>query len=153
MSPPKAPPSPRQFQPSTASWLHPHNLNSVGDLHPPHLLQQPRHDSAELPGRAALWEPGSDPLNPPPRPPLRHLGNSLGTLPGALPRPFLKGKLTHAQWVHQNLNRVLEERVLLRCLRSEVLSLSRWLVTQRMRRALQTTKKLRQSLSRHLHLT
>ena len=77
--------SPHQFRPPPADWLHSRSLNSSSDLHPSHLLQQARHDSAEKPGRAALWEPLSDPLNPPPRPPLRHLGNSLAPPPEALP--------------------------------------------------------------------
>lgn len=51
------------------------------DLRPPHLLQQARHDSADRRARAALWEARSDPLNPPPTPPLRHLGNSVAPPP------------------------------------------------------------------------
>lgn len=47
------------------------------DLRPPHLLQQARHGSADGRARAALWEAPSGSLNPPPRPPLRHLGNSV----------------------------------------------------------------------------
>lgn len=110
MSPPEAPPSPWQFRPPPAGWLHPHSLNSVSDLQPPHLLQQARHDSAEQPGRAALWELAQTRS-------IHHRGRHSVTLETAWPRPlrlftgakalhrpFLKEKVTHAQWVHKPLN-------------------------------------------------
>ena len=146
MSPPEAPPSPWQFRPPPAGWLHPHSLNSVSDLHLPHLLQQARHDSAEQPGRAALWELAQTRS-------IHHRGRHSVTLETAWPRPlrlftgakalhrpFRKEKMTHEQLVHKASKPGGWGKGYVRCLTSQFLTLSRCLPAQRLRETLQATK-------------